>query len=74
MLETPLLFKVIIISLLLFVLISLGQALMYLIKDDGRSDRVVKALTWRIGVSVLIFILLLLGSVFGLIQPHGLAG
>lgn len=68
------LFKVIIISLLLFVLISLGQALMYLIKDDGRSDRVVKALTWRIGVSVLIFILLLLGSVFGLIQPHGLAG
>ena len=74
MLETPLLFKVIILSLLLFVLISLGQALMYLIKDDGRSDRVVKALTWRIGVSVLIFILLLLGSVFGLIQPHGLAG
>lgn len=68
------LFKVIILSLLLFVLISLGQALMYLIKDDGRSDRVVKALTWRIGVSVLIFILLLLGSVFGLIQPHGLAG
>ena len=74
MLETPLLFKVIILSLLLFVLISLGQALVYLIKDDGRSDRVVKALTWRIGVSVLIFILLLLGSVFGLIQPHGLAG
>ena len=66
-------FKAIIIGLLLFVIFSLGQALTYLMRsDDESSDRMLKALTRRIGVSVLIFILLLVGSALGLIQPHGL--
>ncbi len=51
----------------------MGQALTYLIKDEGKTDRVVNALTRRIGVSVLIFILLLIGQAVGLIQPHGLS-
>ncbi len=59
--------------LLLIVLFSLGQALFYLMKDEGKSDRVLKALTWRIGLSVFIFILLLIGQATGLIQPHGLS-
>ena len=42
-------FKTIIVVLLLVVLFSLGQALFYLMKDEGKSDRVLKALTWRIG-------------------------
>ncbi len=66
-------FKAIIIGLLLFVIFSMGQALTYLIKDEGKTDRVVNALTRRIGVSVLIFILLLIGQAVGLIQPHGLS-
>jgi hypothetical protein len=33
----------------------------------------VKSLTWRIGLSVLIFILLLIGQAMGLITPHGLS-
>ena len=68
------LFKALIIGLLLFVIFSMGQALTYLIKDEGKSDRMVNALTRRIGVSVLIFILLLVGSALGLIQPHGVGG
>ena len=70
--EKCVLFKTIIVVLLLVVLFSLGQALFYLIKDEGKSDRVVKALTWRIGLSVFIFILLLIGQAVGLITPHGL--
>ncbi len=66
-------FKAIIIGLLLFVIFSMGQALTYLVKDEGKSDRVVNALTRRIAVSVLIFILLLIGQAVGLIQPHGLS-
>ena len=66
-------FKAIIIGLLLYVIFSMGQALTYLVKDEGKSDRVVNALTRRIGVSVLIFILLLIGQAVGLIQPHGLS-
>ena len=66
------LFKTIIVILLLVVLFSLFQALFFLIKDDSKSDRMLKALTWRIGLSVFIFILLLIGQAVGLIQPHGL--
>jgi len=65
-------FKTIIVVLLLIVLFSLGQALFYLMKDGGKSDRMLKALTWRISLSVFIFILLLIGQAVGLIQPHGL--
>lgn len=66
------LFKIIIIILLLVVLFSLGSALFYLVKDKGQSDKMLKALTWRIGLSVFIFVLLLIGKAMGLIAPHGL--
>ena len=59
--------------MLLVVFVSLGQALFYLIKDGGKSDKLLKALTWRIGLSVFIFILLLIGQAVGLIHPHGLS-
>ena len=66
-------FKIVIVVLLLVVIFSLGQALFYLIKDEGKSDRMLKSLTWRIGLSVFIFVLLLIGQATGLITPHGLS-
>ena len=65
-------FKIIIVALLLVVIFSLGQALFYLVRDESKSDKMLKSLTWRIGLSVFIFILLLIGQATGLIQPHGL--
>jgi hypothetical protein len=70
--ETGVLFKLVVIVLLLTVVFSLGQALFFLIRDESKSDRMMKSLTWRIGLSVFIFILLLIGQAMGLIQPHGL--
>jgi hypothetical protein len=70
--EIWVIFKLLIVLLLFIVIFSLGQALFYLIKDEGKSDRMLKALSWRIGLSVFIFILLLIGQAVGLIQPHGL--
>jgi hypothetical protein len=64
-------FKIIILSLLIVVLISLGSALVAMAKGDN-SGKMLKALTWRIGLSVFIFILLLIGQATGLITPHGL--
>lgn len=64
-------FKIVILSLLLVVLISLGSALAAMAKGD-KSDKMVKALSWRIGLSVAIFMLLLIGQAMGLITPHGL--
>ena len=65
-------FKIVILSLLLVVLVSLGSALVAMAKGD-KSDKMLKYLTWRIGLSVCIFILLLIGQAMGLITPHGLS-
>ena len=65
-------FKIVILGLLLVVLVSLGSALAAMAKGD-KSDKMLKALTWRIGLSVGIFILLLIGQATGLITPHGLS-
>jgi len=65
-------FKIIILILLAIVLISLGSALYHLVSRKGDSDKLLKSLTWRIGLSVFIFILLFIGQAIGLITPHGL--
>jgi hypothetical protein len=64
-------FKIVIISLLIVVLFSLGSALAAMARGD-KSGKMVRALSWRIGLSVFIFILLLIGQAMGLITPHGL--
>ncbi len=64
--------KGIIILFLLMVFYSLGSALVYLVKDKDDSTRAVKALTWRIGLSLLLFVLLLIAFALGWITPHNL--
>ncbi len=54
------------------ILVSLGSALLYLIKDHGTGKRTVKALTWRIGLSVSLFLLLLLAHQLGWIESTGI--
>lgn len=51
---------------------SLGSALFYLVRDQGRGKNVVWALTARIGLSVLLFLLILLAHHLGWIEPTGL--
>jgi len=64
--------KALIVLVLLIIVGSLGTALIYLVKDRTRSPRTVKALTVRIGLSIGLFVLLLLAYRFGLLHPHGL--
>lgn len=64
--------KIIVIVLLLSILFSLGSALYYLVADKQNSTRVVKALTWRIGLSLFLFILLFVGFALGWWAPHSL--
>ena len=65
-------FKIIVIILLLMILASLGSGLFFLINDQGKNRRTVKALTLRIGLSVALFLLLMLAYALGLIKPNGL--
>ncbi len=53
--------KVVAILFFLFIVGSLASAMFYLVKDKGQSTRTVKALTFRIGLSVVLFILMMLG-------------
>jgi len=64
--------KALIVFVLILVIASLGLALNYLLKDGGRSPRTVKALTLRIGLSIALFFMLLLGYKAGILRPHGL--
>lgn len=64
--------RYVVLAFLAIILISLGSALYYLIRDKGTSDRTVKALTVRIALSMTLFILLMLGHYFGLIPKTGL--
>lgn len=62
--------KGIIVLFLFMVLFSLFSALFYLVRGQKGSTQVVKALTWRIGLSLLLFVLLLIAFALGWITPH----
>ncbi len=67
------LIKPLIVVVLIAILISLGSALFHLSRGKGDSKKMVRALTWRISLSVTLFVLILLASRYGLITPHGVA-
>ncbi|MBR7800746.1 twin transmembrane helix small protein [Undibacterium fentianense] len=64
--------KILVALAFLLILLSLGSALIYLMKDKGKSNRTVKALALRVGFSISLFILILVANHFGLIQPTGI--
>jgi hypothetical protein len=59
--------KIVVILFLTFIVGSLFSALYYLVRDRGRGERTVRALTVRITLSVTLFVLLMLGYYFGFI-------
>jgi len=54
------------------ILLSLGSALFYLMKDPSGTRRTVRALTVRIGLSVALFLFVLLAHSLGWIDSTGL--
>ena len=59
--------KFVVILFLVFIVASLGSALYFMVKDKGQGERTVRALTVRITLSVVLFVLLMLGFYFGFI-------
>ncbi len=52
---------------------SLGKCTVLSVCDKKDSDRIVKALTWRNRLSMLLFIILIFAFAMGWIQPHPIA-
>jgi DUF2909 family protein len=59
--------RILVILFLIFIVGSLLSALYFLVVDRGRSDRMAKALTVRVVLSVVLFALLMLGYYLGMI-------
>jgi hypothetical protein len=57
-----------------FILIigSLASALFFLMRDRGSTNRTVRALAFRVGFSVALFVLLLVAYRLGYIHPTGI--
>lgn len=64
--------KIIIIALLVAIIGSLASSMVFMMRDDSGSRRAVKALTWRIGLSVILIIVLVLCFYFGWLEPQGI--
>lgn len=64
--------KIIIITLLLVIISILFSGLIFLIRDKGKTNRPVQALSWRIGLSLSLFLFLLLAFKLHWIAPHDL--
>lgn len=64
--------RIVVLLFIAVIVLSLGSALYYLVKDKGQSERTVKALTVRISLSIFLFVLLMASYYFGWIPQTGL--
>lgn len=64
--------KFFIIACLVAIVLTMASGLFYLVTDKGESKKMVNALSVRVGLSVLLFLMLLLAWSQGLITPHGM--
>ncbi len=52
------------------ILVALGAALMFLVRDRGSTNRTVNALTVRVALSVLLLLFIWFSYWMGWIEPH----
>jgi succinate dehydrogenase/fumarate reductase cytochrome b subunit len=62
--------KLVIVGFLAVILYNLGAGLYYMMVDKGEKDRMVRSLTWRIGLSIALIAIIGIGIWTGWIQPH----
>ncbi|HKC42497.1 MAG TPA: twin transmembrane helix small protein [Burkholderiales bacterium] len=59
--------RIVVLVIIGLILLSLGSALVFLIRDKGQSTRTVKALAVRVALSLALFLLLMIGYKLGFI-------
>jgi hypothetical protein len=60
--------KWLVVLALLCIFASLGSALFYMIRDRGKTDKMFRSLALRVGLSVVLFIFVIVASRMGWIQ------
>jgi hypothetical protein len=64
--------KIIVAIAFILIIGSLGSALFFLMRDKGQSNRTVQALALRVGLSIVLFALILIAYKLGWIAPTGI--
>lgn len=64
--------KYFLIAFLVAIMISLGSGLFFLMRDTGDQKRTVRALTWRVALSIAMIIFLVVAYWQGWLHPHGI--
>ncbi|MFD2270540.1 twin transmembrane helix small protein [Undibacterium arcticum] len=65
--------KIVVAIAFILIIASLASALVFfLMTDKGKSNRTVKALAFRVGFSIALFIFILISYSLGWIQPTGI--
>ena len=62
--------KILVIVVLLTILYSLASSLFFLVWDKGEGKRTVNRLSWRIGLSLVLFLFLWFAYQMGWIEPN----
>lgn len=65
-------YKYVLMTNLLLILVSLGFGAFFLAKDEKNSKKLVASLSFRIGLSITLIILVVIGFANGWIAPHQL--
>lgn len=73
------LFRIVVVGMLLLIVFNLGTALYHLSGERGavdadKSRRMLRALTWRIALSIGLLLLILFAWSQGWIHPHAVGG
>lgn len=61
--------KIIVIVFLLAILYTLASSFFFLVRDKGEGKRAVNRLTWRISLSLVLFVMLYVFFRLGWIEP-----
>ena len=64
--------KWIVIVAFLLIIGSMVSAMVFLVRDRGRTRNVVRSLALRVGFSIALFLMILLGNHLGWIQSTGI--
>jgi hypothetical protein len=62
---------ILLVAALAFAVFSLGQAMFTMARGPDASGAMVRALTRRVAISVLLFVFNMVGWKLGWLQPHG---
>lgn len=64
------LIRFVVILMLVMIVGSLGSAFVSLFRNKGQGTGTVKALTIRVGLSITLFVILMVLASLGIIKPH----